>query len=89
MDIATQLREKVATLQTALLSAHPQMPSLLRDIHNQLKQDPDCMTILSDEEVGVIVQGLMRQTQTVIAENVAKKGTGKTLKKTTLEDLGL
>lgn len=89
MDSNTILREKVGSLEQALLSQHPQMPSLLRDIHNHLREDPDCVTILSEEEIGVIVQGLMRQTNTQMTANVLKKGTGKALKKTTVEDLGL
>lgn len=82
-----QLREKVATLQNALLTAHPSMPVLLRDIHNHLKQDEEIVTLLSEEEIGIIVNGLMKQTQTVIIAATMKKGTGKSLKKVTLDDL--
>lgn len=89
MNIEFMLKEKVAALEQQLLSAHPSMPALLRDIHNHLRNDPDCVTILSEEEIGIIVKGLQRQTQTEITANVMKKGTGKALKKTTVEDLGL
>jgi hypothetical protein len=82
-----QLQEKVGKLQEALLSAHPSMPVLLRDIHNHLKQDEECVTLLSEEEIGVIVNGLMKQTQTVIIQATLKKGPGKSLKKVTLADL--
>jgi len=87
MDMVTQLKEKVLTLQTALLEQHPSMPVLLREIHNNLKQDEEIVTLLSEEEIGIIVQGLQKQTQTIILESVSKKGTGKSLKKTTLADL--
>jgi len=87
MSPIEQLREKVGTLQTALLEAHPTMPVLLREIHQNLKQDEEIVTLLSEEEIGIIVQGLMKQTNTVILAGIAKKGTGKSLKKTTLEDL--
>lgn len=82
-----QLQEKVGSLQEALLSAHPSMPVLLRDIHNHLKADPDVVTILSEEEIGIIVSGLQKVTQTKILDSIVKKGTGKALKKTTLADL--
>lgn len=83
-----QLREKVLTLQNALLTQHPSMPSLLRDIHNNLKQDEEIVTLLSEEEIGVIVNGLMKQTQTVILSAALKKGSGgKSLKKVTVDDL--
>jgi len=82
-----QLKEKVLSLQTALLEAHPTMPVLLREIHNHLKQDEEVVTLLSEEEIGIIVQGLQKQTQTVIIEATLKKGPGKSLKKVTLADL--
>jgi CTP:molybdopterin cytidylyltransferase MocA len=82
-----QIEEKVATLQEQLLANHPGMPVLLRDIHNRLKADPDVVTLLSEEAVGIIVSGLQKQTQTVILNATMKKGTGKALKKTTVADL--
>lgn len=87
MTPAEQLQEKVGKLQESLLANHPSMPVLLRDIHNQLKQDPEIVTILSEEMIGIIVQGLMKQTNTQIMASVAKKGTGKALKNTTVADL--
>lgn len=82
-----QLQEKVGSLQTALLEAHPRMPVLLKEIHNNLKQDEELVTLLSEDEIAIIVQGLQKQTNTTILLSVAKKGTGKSLKKTTLADL--
>jgi pyocin large subunit-like protein len=82
-----QLREKVLTLQNALLTAHPSMPVLLREIHQNLKADEELVTLLTEEEIGVIVNGLQKQTQTTIIAAITKKGTGKSLKKTTLADL--
>lgn len=81
------LQEKVGSLREMLLTAHPGMPVMLREIHQKLKQDPEIVTILSEEEIGIIVSGLKRQTQVQILAAVAKKGTGKSLKKTTLADL--
>ena len=85
MTPAEQLKEKVTALQEALLAAHPTMPVLLRDIHQQLKADEEIVTVLSDEEIGIIVNGLQKQTQTVIINSIVKKGAGK--KKITLADL--
>lgn len=83
-----QLKEKVLSLQNALLTAHPSMPVLLRDIHNNLKADEEIVTLLSEEDIGIIVSGLQKQTQTVIIAATMKKGNGsKSLKKVTLDDL--
>lgn len=87
MDIATQLNESIADLQDKLLSAHPEMPVLLRKIHQQLKKDPECVTLLSDEQIGVIVNGLSKQTATIIATSLAKGGKGKAIKNLGVDDL--
>lgn len=88
MTQAQQLQENIAKLKEALISANPGMPTMLRTIHTELRKDPAIVTLLSPEEVGTLVAGLMKQTNTVIAADVAKKST-KSLKKITLEDLGM
>lgn len=75
LSTAQQLQEKVASLKTALLDKHPQMPILLREIHSTLKKYPEQVTVLSEEEVAVIVSGLMKQTGTEFAV-AAQKGPG-------------
>lgn len=72
MNLAEQLRESVLTLQDALLSANPMMPQLLRKIHTQLKADPTCVTLLSEEDICIIVEGLKKQTLTTIATSITK-----------------
>ena len=70
--IGFELKEKLAALQSALLSQHPTMPTLLREIHMALKKQPENVTLLSEEEVHVIVQGLEKQTGVFLAESVGK-----------------
>lgn len=77
---------KIAELQEMILSAHPRMPLLLKDIHTILRNDPDNVTILSEEEIGIIVSGLKKQTSTELASTVLKKSS-KSLSKTTADDL--
>lgn len=86
MTPAEQLKEKVADLQSKLLNAHPQMPVLLKEIHNQLRNDPELGTVLAEEDICVIVSGLKKQTQTEIATSVVKSRT-KSLKNIGVEDL--
>jgi hypothetical protein len=78
---------KITELQEALISSHPSMPTLLRDIHQSLKQDPDVVTILSAEEVAIIVSGLSKQTQTTIATSILSGSKGKSLKKISVDDI--
>lgn len=86
MTPAEQLKEQIAQLQAALLTAHPGMPTMLRTIHTALRADPTNVTLLSPEEVGVIVSGLLKQTNTIIAA-VAVKSKGAKLKNISLDDL--
>lgn len=70
----TDIQMKIAELQEALLTAHPQMPLLLRDIHKKLKADPAQVTLLTEEEIAVIVSGLKLQTNVELASDKAKSG---------------
>lgn len=86
IDQAFQVREKLAQLEEALLAGTPNMPTLLRDIHTNLKADPDVITILSPEEVSILVNGLKKQTNTEIAIKAIKKKT-KPVSRMTVGDL--
>lgn len=63
-------KSKISQLQESLLEAHPSMPILLREIHTQLRKDPELVTIISEDEIGIIVNGLKKQTNTEIATKV-------------------
>jgi hypothetical protein len=80
-----QIKMQITELQQLIQSAHPRMPILLKDIHKLLMADPDNVTLLDDESIGVIVSGLKKQTATEITAGALKKKT--TLKNTTLADL--
>lgn len=85
------IKDKIAEMNTALLSAHPTMPILLRDIHNHLRRDPELVTIISEEEIGMIVNGLKQQTKTALVTatvKTSKTAAGKkTIAKLTVDDL--
>ncbi len=86
-DQAFEVREKLASLEAALLAGTPGMPTLLRDIHRSLKADPDVVTLLSEEECSILVRGLKKQTATEIATKAVKKGGSKAMSKMTVSDL--
>ena len=76
-----EIKEKLATLEASLLEQSPGMANLLRDIHKILKQDPDLVTILSEEDCSILVRGLKKQTATNIATAALKKGGKKAMTK--------
>lgn len=90
MNAPTQLgtvddiREKIADLQGKLLAAHPLIPTILRTIHTQLKADPEVVTLLEDEEIKVIVNGLQHVTKVKLVEVAKPKK--KSLKTLDLDD---
>lgn len=86
MTPAEQLKEQIAQLQGALIASSPGMPTMLRTIHRALQADKDTVTLLTPEEVGILVNGLIKHTNTVIATTAAKTKT-KALKNVSMDDL--
>lgn len=88
MTPAQQMTEKLLSLETALTSHHPQLPSLLREIHTTLRKDPDLVTALTDEQIAVVVAALKKQTATEIVTSTSKsKSSSKSLKNIGILDL--
>ena len=67
-----ELREKVAALSEAILSKHPTMKGLLREIHTTILQYPEQITLLSEEDISQIVSGLKITTGIDFAEKITK-----------------
>lgn len=72
MNPIDQVKSTIAELENALLTEHPQMPLLLKSILAQLKSDPDVITLMTEEDIGIIVQGLKKQTKTEISASKTK-----------------
>lgn len=62
----------IESLKLAIHEVHPTMPQLLQTIWKQLKDNPDCVTILKPEQIAVIVQGAEIQTNIKISEGISK-----------------
>lgn len=82
-----QIKEKLAFLESQLISNTPNISTILREIHIQLKKDPEVVTLLTEEECSILVRGLKKQTNTEIATSALKSGAKKSLKQMTLGDL--
>lgn len=78
---------KMEQLQSALLTAHPTMPVLLMQIHKQLSNDPEIVTLLTEDAIGIIVQGLQKQTKTELISVVVKQSKAKDKKTALTTDL--
>lgn len=72
MNIADQVREKLLELEAAMVARVPELSSLLKIIHSQLKKDPEIVTILSEAECKILVSGLKEHTHTEFANKALK-----------------
>jgi hypothetical protein len=93
-DSHTDIKHKLLELEAQLLANDPMMPVLLSKIHKQLKAQPETATLLTDEEISIIVAGLEVQTNNAIAASISKKSSAnnranKAIANASLEDLGL
>lgn len=70
-----ELEEKLASLDSLIKEKHPKMPTLLQEIHSALRQQPENVVLLSEEEIHTIVEGLKIQTGVAFAQSaVSSKG---------------
>lgn len=72
---------KLNSLQDAMLKQHPTMPVLLMQIHKQLMVDPELVTVLNEEAIGLIVRGLQQQTKTELVQVTLKSAASSSKKK--------
>lgn len=79
-----EIKEQIEQLKNQLLTSHPLIPTLLRTIHRQLKADPEVVTLLDEEEIRVVVNGLQFVTKIKLVEVAAPKK--KSLKNMSLDD---
>lgn len=79
MNPGFELKEKVAQLSEAILQKHPKMPTLLREIHTALRAQPENVTLLTEDEIGTIVDGLKVQTGVEFAATAVKSAGAKSV----------
>lgn len=81
--------DRIAALKQSLQEQSPQYESILHIIHQRLSKDEAIVTLLSEEQIGIIVAGLSKKKGIVLATSGAKGKTagGKALKALTADDL--
>ena len=86
-----QMKSKIADLQAALQKQLPGYEGLLHVIHKELLNDEELTHMITEEELGVICQGLQKKTGIVISTAAVKSKTtaagGKKLSSLNLDDL--
>lgn len=74
------LKMALAELEQALTEKLPEFRTILRDIHSKLRQDPEVVTALSEDEIAVIVSGLVHHANVEIVAPKAIKAAKKAAK---------
>jgi hypothetical protein len=75
---------KMNSLAEAIHHQHPTMPVLLKQIHTHLRNDPELVTTLDEEGIGIIVRGLQIQTKTELVTQAVKDTSGRKKKSAAL-----
>ena len=84
-----RLVERIDLLKTKLIAAAPDYPMLLSEIHKLLSSNEALTHMLSEEQIGVIFQGLSVHKNVVLVTSTAKTktATGKKLKDVGEDDI--
>ena len=67
------IEDRIAQLKEKLDSRCSDFPILLKKIHHQVQTTPELLHILPDDQIKVIVTGLMAHTRTMIAAKITPK----------------
>ena len=67
-----QVKERIAELEVAINTSLPGYKDALRTIHSILKNDADLPHLLSEEEIGIVLVGLAKHKNIVIATSVSR-----------------
>lgn len=67
------LAMEFAELEAMILAADPTMPTILRQIHRHLGQDPELVTMMTEEEVQLMVTGMIVHAKAAIVEPAKAK----------------
>lgn len=80
-----QIEMAMAELESAMESSIPDYKNKLRDIHSMLLADPETVTLMTDEQIGLVVRGLIQFSGEELVAAEAKKSKSSKLK---ADDLG-
>ena len=85
-----QVSAQIIELGVAIKASHPRMPGLLQEIWTTLDKYPECVTLLREDEVEIVISGLEKVVDTDLAAITLKGASaGGKKSKTPLTSAGL
>lgn len=86
--LPVSLQQDMLMLEKSVKERLPDMPIMLKKIHEALRKDPDNVTLATEEEIYIVFSGLEKQTNTYLTQAITKsKSTGAKLKNLGVDDL--
>lgn len=70
-----EISDRVTELQTAIHSAHPRMPGILQEIWKTLHSYPEQVSLLEEDQMRMIINGLEKVVDTDLANVTIKAAT--------------
>lgn len=87
VDYEGQIAQRLADLKLAQDTLDPNLPGHVREIHLMLKENPEIVSILSDDQIAVYLSARRGMAAVTIAP--AKKATAsKRAAKVSMDDIG-
>lgn len=78
-------RKELAEIEMRLNDESPNFGVILRDLHRAIADDPNIVTVLTPEEIGIITKGLATTANVTIS--VAKKTSTRRTQQITVDDI--
>lgn len=78
-------RKELAEIEMRLNDESPNFGTILRDLHRSMAEDPNVVTVLSPEEIGIITKGLATTANVTIS--VTKKTSTRRTQQITVDDI--
>ena len=83
------ISNNIISLDAAIKGNHPSMPRLLQDIWTTLNKYPEQVTLLSEEDIEVVISGLEKLVDTDLAAITLKSATSSKKSKVPVSALSL
>ena len=84
-----EVSDKIRDLDASIKATHPTMPKLLHDIWGTLQTYPECVTLLEESQIEIVISGLEKLVDTDLAAITLKSAVKGTKSKTPVSNAQL
>lgn len=81
------IRMQIAKIDEHLGDKSQKLPYLLKEIRESLQQDDETVSLLTEEEIGIIVKGMSQAANIAVGKSLVKKTKASDLKNISIDSL--